>query len=150
MPTTYTNLLYHIVFSTKSRAPLIADEWKEEMYRYIGGIIRAEGGVPIEIGGINDHVHILAKLKPTVSVPELLNKIKSNSSKWASDHKMKMRKFGWQEGYAAFSVNESQVPRLVAYIRNQAEHHRKQTFQEELIEFLERHGVEYDPKYLWD
>ena len=150
MPTTYTNLLYHIVFSTKQRVPLISDEWKEELYRYIGSIIRAEGGVQIEIGGVNDHVHILVKLKPSVSVSEVLNKIKTNSSKWLNDHKMGMRKFGWQEGYAAFSVSESQVPKLVAYIRNQVEHHRNQAFQEELVELLNRHGVEYDPKYLWD
>ena len=150
MPTTYSNLLYHIVFSTKQRIPLIADDWKEELYRYIGGIIRAEGGVQIEIGGTNDHVHILAKFKPAISVSEMLNKIKANSSKWANDHKMKMRKFGWQEGYAAFSVSESQVPNLVMYVRNQEEHHRKQTYQEEFLALLERHGIEYDPKYLWD
>jgi REP element-mobilizing transposase RayT len=150
MPSTYTNLLYHIVFSTKERVPLIADDWQEELYRYIGGIIRAEGGVQLEIGGIDDHVHILAKFKPAISVSEMLNKIKANSSKWANDHKMKMRKFAWQEGYAAFSVSESQVPNLVTYIRNQAEHHRKQTFQEEFVALLKRHGIEYDPKYLWD
>jgi len=150
MPTTYSNLLYHIVFSTKQRLPLIDDNWQEELYRYIGGIIRAEGGVLLEIGGINDHVHILAKLKPAISVAEMLNKIKANSSKWANDHKMKMRKFGWQEGYSAFSVSESQIPRLAHYIQNQEEHHRKQSYQEELLALLERHGIEFDPKYLWD
>jgi REP element-mobilizing transposase RayT len=92
MPTTYSNLLYHIVFSTKQRLPLIAEDWKEELYRYIGSIIRAEGGVQLEIGGINDHIHILAKFKPAISVSEMLNKIKANSSKWANDHKMQMRK----------------------------------------------------------
>jgi REP element-mobilizing transposase RayT len=106
--------------------------------------------VQLEIGGIDDHVHILAKFKPAIAVSEMLNKIKANSSKWANDHKMKMRKFGWQEGYAAFSVSESQVQNLVHYIRNQAEHHRKQTYQEEFVALLERHGIEYDPKYLWD
>src|SRR5688572_19306787 len=108
MPTTYSNLIFHIVFSTKQRLPLIDDQRKEELYRYIGGIIRAEGGVLLEIGGINDHVHILAKFKPAISMAEMLNKIKANSSKWANDHKMKLRKFGWQEGYSAFSVSESQ------------------------------------------
>jgi putative transposase len=150
MPSTYSNLLYHVVFSTKERIPLIDDDWQEELYRYIGGIIRAEGGVQLEIGGIADHVHILAKFKPAIAVSEMLNKIKANSSKWANDHKMKMRRFGCQEGYAAFSVSESQVPNLVHYIRNQAEHHRKQTYQEEFVALLERHGIEYDPKYLWD
>lgn len=150
MPSTYTNLLYHIIFSTKNRTPLITDELKEELYKYIGGIVRAEGGIQIEIGGIEDHVHILAKIKPSISVSEMLNKIKANSSKWANDHKMKLRKFGWQEGYAAFSVSESQAPSVAEYIRNQEEQHRKQTFQEELIAMLKRHGIQYDPKYLWD
>ena len=150
MPSTFTNLLYHIIFSTKNRIPLITKNLKEELYKYIGGIIRAEGGVQIEIGGIEDHIHILAKFKPTHSVSEMLNKIKSNSSKWANDHKMKYRRFGWQDGYAAFTVSESQAPIVAEYIRNQEEHHRKQTFQEELVALLERHGIKYDPKYLWD
>jgi putative transposase len=150
MPSTYTNLLYHIVFSTKNRIPLIADDLREELYKYIGGIIRAEGGVQIEIGGTKDHVHILAKFKPAISISEMLNRIKANSSKWANDQKMEYHKFGWQEGYAAFSVSKSQAPAIAQYIRNQEEHHRKQTFQEELVALLERHGIKYDPKYLWD
>ncbi|MEX0612030.1 MAG: IS200/IS605 family transposase [Pirellulales bacterium] len=148
MPSTYTNLLYHIVFSTKQRIPLIINEFQEELYRYIGGIIRAEGGVLLEIGGTTDHVHILAKFKPATSVSEMLAKIKANSSKWVNDHKMKLRKFGWQEGYAAFTVSESQAPAVAVYIRNKDEHHRKQTYQEELLALLQRHGIEYDPRYL--
>jgi REP element-mobilizing transposase RayT len=150
VPSTYTNLLYHLVVSTKDRTPLITNELQEELYRYIGGIIRAEGGVQLEIGGIADHVHILAKIKPSIAVSDLLGKIKANSSKWANDHKMKMRKFGWQEGYAAFTVSESPVPAVRAYILTQAEHHREQTFQEEFVALLERHGIEYDPAYLWN
>jgi putative transposase len=150
MPSTYTNLLYHIVFSTKDRTPLINPEFQEELYRYIGGIIRAEGGVQLEIGGTTDHLHILAKFKPAVSVSDMLAKIKANSSKWVNDHKMKMRKFAWQEGYAAFTVSESQVPIVREYIRNQEEHHRKQTYQEEFIVLLDRHGIEFDPRYIWD
>ena len=150
MPSTYTNLLYHIVFSTKNRIPLIHQGFQEELYRYTGGIIRAEGGVQLEIGGMSDHIHILAKFKPAISVSDMLAKIKANSSKWVNDHKMKLRKFGWQEGYAAFSVSESQAPAVREYIQTQEEHHRKQTFQEEFIALLERHGIEYDPRYLWD
>jgi REP element-mobilizing transposase RayT len=150
MPSTYTNLLYHIVFSTKDRIPLITNDFQEELYRYIGGIVRAEGGIQLEIGGITDHVHILAKIKPAISVSEMLAKLKANSSKWANDHKMKFRKFGWQEGYAAFTVSESQVAVVREYIRNQQEHHRKQTYQEEFVALLERHGIEYDPRDLWD
>jgi putative transposase len=150
VPSTYTNLLYHLVFATKQRAPLINDDLEEELYRYIGGIIRAEGGVQLEIGGVADHVHILTKFRPSVSVSDMLAKIKANSSKWVNDHKMKMRKFAWQEGFAAFTVSESQAPAVVDYIRNQREHHRKQTYQEEFVALLVRHGIEYDPQYLWD
>jgi putative transposase len=150
VPAKYTNLLHHIVFSTKSRVPLITNELQEEMYRYIGGIIRAEGGVQIEIGGMPDHVHILAKIKPAIAVSDMLAKIKANSSKWVNDHEMKMRKFGWQEGFGAFTVSESQAPSLIEYIRNQKEHHRKQTYQDEFVVLLDRHGIEYDPRYLWD
>jgi putative transposase len=150
MPSTYTNLLYHIIFSTKNREPLIVDAWKEELYRYIGGIVRSEGGVSIEIGGMPDHVHILAKLKPAISVSDILKLIKANSSKWINDEKVRRRGFAWQGGYAAFSVSESQVEVVRRYIRSQEEHHRKQSYQDELIALLQRHGVEYDPRYLWD
>jgi putative transposase len=147
MPSTYTNLLYHIVFSTKDRAALITDSLKEELYKYIGGIIRDEGGVQLESGGIADHVHILAKFKASKSVSDMLRLIKSNSSKWANEGKSK-DPFAWQEGFAAFSVSESQVVAVRRYIRNQVQHHRGQTYQGELIDLLNRHGVEYDPQYL--
>jgi REP element-mobilizing transposase RayT len=150
MPSTHTNLLYHVVFSTKCRIPLITKNIQDELYRYIGGIIRAEGGVSLEIGGTKDHLHLLAKFKPATSVSEMLGRIKANSSKWANENKMKLRKFGWQEGYGAFSVSESQVPAVTNYIRDQEEHHRKQTFQEEYVVLLKKHGIEYDEKYLWD
>lgn len=149
MPSTYSNLLYHIVFSTKDRAPLISDEIKEELYRYMAGIAREEGGTLLEIGGIEDHVHLLAKFKPSIAVSDMLRLIKTNSSKWMHEEKGHPR-FGWQEGYAAFSVSESQVVAVRRYIRNQAVHHRRQSFQEEFVAMLERHGVEYDPRYLWD
>jgi putative transposase len=150
MPSTHTNLLYHVIFSTKCRIPLITNNLQDELYRYIGGIIRAEGGVSLEIGGISDHVHLLVKFKPAISVSEMLGRIKANSSKWANENKMKLRKFGWQEGYGAFSVSESQINPIVKYIRSQEVHHRKQTFQEEYVALLKKHGIEYDEKYLWD
>ena len=115
-----------------------------------GGIIRAEEGVQLEIGGVEDHVHILAQLKPTASVSGVLNKIKSNSSKWIHEQKPGHESFAWQTGFAAFSVSESQVERVRQYIRSQAEHHRVQSFQDELVEIFKRHGVEFDPRYVWD
>jgi putative transposase len=150
MPSTHTNLLYHIVFSTKCRLPLIAPNIQNELYRYIGGIIHNEDGVPLEISGTNDHIHLLAKIKPAISISEMLARIKSNSSKWVNETKMKLRKFGWQEGYGAFSVSESRIPSVAKYIRGQEEHHRKQSFQEEYIELLRRHRIKYDEQYLWD
>jgi putative transposase len=149
MPSTYSNLLYHIVFSTKDRERLITEEFKEELYRYMAGITREEGGTLLEIGGIEDHVHLLAKFKPSIAASDMLRLIKTNSSKWMREVKGHAR-FGWQEGYAAFSVSESLVVAVRRYIRNQAMHHRRQSFQEEFVAMLERHGVEYDPRYLWD
>lgn len=150
MPSTYTNLIYHIVFSTKQRLPLISADLQDELYRYIGGIIRGEGGTLLEIGGTADHIHILAKLKPSKSISEMLNRIKANSSKWANEEKMEIRKFGWQEGYSAFTVSESKVHAVKEYIRNQEQHHRQQDYKQEIEALLERHGVNYDEQYLWD
>lgn len=148
MPNTYTNLLYHIVFSTKDRKPLVTENLKEELYKYTSGIIREEGGVNLEIGGVEDHIHLLSKFKASVSVSDMLRLIKANSSKWANERIN--GEFAWQEGYAAFSVSESQVVPVRRCIRNQAQHHRRQSYQEEFVELLDRHGVEYDSRYLWD
>ena len=150
MSGTYTNLLYHIVFSTKQRIPLITDSIREELYRYIGGIIRGEGGILLEIGGTADHVHLLAKLKPAVAISDILRVVKANSSKWANERKRRLRKFGWQDGYAAFSVSQSQVSRVRRYIATQEDHHRQRSFKDELISLLDRHHVEYDERHLWD
>ena len=150
MSGTYTNLLYHLVFSTKNRIPLVTAGIREDLYSYIGGIIRGERGTLLEIGGMPDHVHLLVKLRPTISMSEMLNRIKAKSSKWVNEERAKLRKFGWQEGYAAFSVSESQVRRVRAYTRNQDSHHRRQSFQDEFRALLDKHGIEYEERYLWD
>jgi putative transposase len=150
MAGTYTNLLYHLVFSTKNRIPLIARELQPDLYAYMGGIVRGEGGVLLEVGGVPDHLHLLVKFKPTKSVSEMLNRIKAKSSLWVNQEKLKLRKFGWQDGYAAFSVSESQVDPVRKYIRDQEVHHRKLTFEEEVRSLLEKHGVEFDERYLLD
>ena len=150
MAGTYTNLLYHIVFSTKKRIPLISDNLQQDLYSYLGGIIRGEGGILLEIGGMADHLHLIAKLKPTKTVSEMLNRIKAKSSKWVNEEKLKMRKFGWQDGYAAFSASQSQVASARRYIRNQGIHHLRQSFQDEFKALPERHVVEYDERFLWD
>jgi len=116
------------------------------LYDYLGGTIRGLKGICLEIGGVEDHVHILVKLPPTIAISNFLEKLKSNSSKWA---KSARRDFGWQGGYAAFTVSESQVDRVRHYIQTQAEHHRKATFEEEMIALLRAHGLPYDPNHLW-
>jgi putative transposase len=150
MAATLTNLIYHVVFSTKLRVPLIAESLEAELYRYMGGIIRGEGGILLEIGGVPDHVHLLVKFKPTVAVADMLRVLKANSSKWINEEKWRLQKFGWQDGYAAFTVSQSQVSHVCRYIRNQKHHHHKADFQSELKALLKRHGVEYDERYVWD
>jgi putative transposase len=142
MAHSYTNLLYHIVYGTKERRPLIDDEFQPRLYEYLGGTIRGLKSTALEIGGVEDHVHILAKVSPTIAISDFLEKLKANSSKWA---KSVRRGFGWQDGYSAFTVSESQVERVRAYIRNQREHHKKTSFRDELIALLKAHGVQYDP-----
>jgi REP element-mobilizing transposase RayT len=148
MSDTYTHLLYHIVFSTKHRAPIITDRIRERLYEYIGGIIRAEGGSLLEIGGMEDHVHLLARLKPTLAIAEAARLIKANSSKWLNESVVS-DSFRWQAGYGAFTVGKSMVTDVSRYIRNQADHYRKRTFQEELIELLQLNGIDYDKDRIW-
>src|SRR2546429_4406540 len=143
----YTNLLYHIVYATRERAPLITNILRPRLHEYLGGIVRGLGGVAIEINGVADHVHILAKVRPTISVSEFLSKLKSGSSGWAK--RQTAGRFGWQARFGAFTVSESQVERVRRYIRNQEEHHRKQSFEEEFKLLLEVHGVDFDAAHLW-
>jgi len=150
MASTLTNLLYHIVFSTKNREPIITAPIRENLYRYIGGIIRGEGGVLLEIGGMPDHVHLVVRFKSEPSVATMIKIIKSKSSKWLNEQPKRPGRFEWQRGYAAFTVSVSQLPNVRAYVRNQEQHHRRKTFQEELRALLDRHGVAYEEQYLWD
>jgi len=150
MPSTFTNLLYRIIFSTKERRPFMNPELREELHLYIGGIIRDAGGEPIEIVGVADHVHILAKLPASIAVADALRLIKSNSSKWAGERPDLVRAFAWQTGYAAFTVSKSQADPVRKYIQNQERHHRRKTFKEELMDLLKKNAIEYDERYLWD
>jgi REP element-mobilizing transposase RayT len=139
-----------VVFSTKGREPIISEEYRERLYSYIGGIIRNEGAEPLAIGGIADHVHLAIKIRSTHCLSDLVRMIKANSSKWINESNLSKCKFAWQNGYGGFSVSASQIEKVRNYIENQAEHHRTKTFKEELIEILEKHGVDFEPKYLWD
>jgi REP element-mobilizing transposase RayT len=130
------------VYGTKERRRLIDDEFQPRLYDYVGGTIRGLKSASLEIGGAEDHVHILAKLPPTIAVSDFLEKLKANTSKWS---KSVRRGFGWQEGYSAFTVSQSQVERVRHYIQNQREHHARSSFRDELIALMEAHGVKYDP-----
>ena len=147
---TFTKLLFHIVFSTTYRKPIIESVWQDQLYGYVGGIIREHKGTLLSMGGVSDHVHLLAKLSPTIAISDMLRLIKSNSSKMVNDEIRPRIRFEWQLGYAAFSVSESQFDRVRTYIDNQEEHHRKKTFEDEFIELLKRHNVTYDLRYVFE
>jgi len=144
----HTKLACHIVFATKERAPMLTNELRPDMHKFIGGIIRNIKGMPIEIGGVADHVHVLAGVPPTLSVAQFIGKIKANSSRWAGIRTN--GRFAWQVRYAAFSVSESDVESLRHYIRNQEEHHKTVSFKEEYIALLRLHNIEFDEEHLWN
>ena len=150
MPNTYTNLLFHVVYSTKCRKQLIGDDLKDALYGYIGGIIRDERGILLSAGGMPDHVHLVARFSPTIALATMLRLIKTNSSKWINEHGNVRARFEWQSGYGAFSVSESQLDRVRSYVRNQQEHHAHQTFREEYLDLLRRHNIEFDERYVFD
>jgi len=148
MARTYTKLIYHIVFSTKERIPLITTEIRDRLYEYLGGVIRGEKGSLMEIGGMPDHVHILARFGAAIAVSEMLKRIKGSSSHWLSQATGTW--FAWQNGYGAFSVSESQVAAVRKYIQQQEEHHKRISFKDELISLLRKHRIEFDESDLFD
>jgi putative transposase len=148
MSSTHLSLHYHLVFSTKDHAPLMAKEWRPRLHAYMGGILRNINAVPEMIGGVEDHVHLLAGLPATECLSDVMRDLKSNSSRWVREE-MKVAHFAWQEGYGAFTVSASQREAVRHYIEGQEEHHRTRTFKEEYLDFLEKSGVKYDPRYLW-
>ena len=140
----------HITFSTKHRAELIHPPVQDELYRYIGGICKEMECPPIKIGGYTDHIHILCMLSKKIALMKLLEEVKSHSSKWMKTKGSDLKNFYWQNGYGAFSVNPSDLDRVIAYIENQEVHHRKKTFQDEYKTFLKKYKMEYDERYIWD
>lgn len=150
MAHTYTSLLSHIIFSTKDRLPMLDAELQARLFPYMGGIIRELGGVALSINGPTDHVHILVSLSPTIALSNFVGKVKANSSGWVHKTFPTQREFKWQVGYGAFSVSVSQRPKVLTYIADQEEHHRKVSFEEEFIGFLKKHGIAYDERYVFD
>ncbi len=150
MANTYTQLYAHVVFAVKGRANLISKTWKEELYKYITGIITNKNQKLMIINGMPDHVHILIGLKPDCNLSDLVRDIKANSSKWINENKYVIGKFEWQTGFGAFSASQSQIQKVVQYILKQEEHHRKKTFREEYIDFLNAYGVEFNQEYIFE
>jgi REP element-mobilizing transposase RayT len=150
MPGTYSQILLHVVFSTKHRQAWIAPEIAERLYPYIGGIVRAENGVLYDISGIEDHVHLYLRWRPDESVSNLMRTLKSHSSKWIHDTFPALASFAWQEGYSVFSVSKSQEQAVKNYIAQQAEHHKKEDFKSELLRLLRAHGVELDERFVFE
>ena len=149
MSHSYVSNLMHCTFSTKDRYPAIDSELESRLWPYLGGIAKENRMKALAIGGTTDHLHALLSLPGMMSFAKAVQLIKGGSSKWINDTFPGTKKFEWQEGYGAFSVSASQVPKTIAYINNQKEHHRKKTFQEEFLELLTKHGIEYDQRYVF-
>jgi len=146
----YVSSYFHCVFSTKERRPLITPSLRERLWPFLGGIARQNQMKAVEIGGVADHVHILLSLPATFSVAKAMQLIKGGSTKWVHETFPEHHLFAWQEKYGAFSASVSQLDKIAQYIQGQEEHHRKMTFQEEFLAFLEKHDIEYDGRYLWE
>ena len=149
MSHSYVSNLMHCTFSTKDRYPAIDSELESRLWPYLGGIARENRMKALAIGGTADHVHALLSLPGMMSFAKAVQLIKGGSSKWIHDNFSNQKKFAWQEGYGAFSVSASQVPKTIAYINNQKEHHRKKSFHEEFLELLNKHGIEFDSRYVF-
>ncbi len=150
MPQSFACLPIHLVFSTKNREPLIHPTMADRLHGYIGGVLRGDGNVLMLAGGMPDHVHLLVSLSRQSAVADVVRGIKSVSSGWVHSTYSKLAGFAWQAGYGAFAVSYSNIEGVTRYIRTQAEHHRVRSFKEEYRAFLDRHGIEYDERYVWD
>jgi putative transposase len=149
MPHSFTNLLTHVIFSTKDRLPFIDAGLRPPLLAYMGGIVREMHGTALIINGTADHVHLLVGLPPTLALSDGMRILKTNSSRWVHEKYSSHYAFGWQAGFGGFSVSQSNVAAVSEYIAHQEEHHRKVSFKEEFLTFLKRHGIEYDERYIW-
>jgi len=136
----------HIIYSTKNRQPFIRQEHEVELYKYLGGVCKAHDCTPIQVGGHLDHVHILCLLSKRMTIADLLEEVKTDSSKWMKKRAAELKNFYWQDGYGAFSVNPREVDMVTEYIQNQREHHSTKTFKDEYLAFLKKYKVEYDER----
>lgn len=149
MANTYTQLYFHIVFAVKGRQNHISKKWKDELYKYITGIVTNRNHKMMIINGMPDHIHILVSTKPNSNLSDLVRDIKANASKWINEKKFINGKFEWQTGFGAFTIGQSQIPKILNYIKAQEEHHKKKSFREEYIDFLNAYEVDYKNEYLF-
>ncbi|NBC26633.1 MAG: IS200/IS605 family transposase [Bacteroidetes bacterium] len=150
MPNTYSKLCTQIIFAVKGRSNFLQSEWREEIYKYISGIVDGKSQKLYAIGGMPDHIHLLIGYNPTVTISDLVRDIKSNSSAFVNRKIFKDTKFQWQSGFGAFSYGQSQISDVIRYIENQEDHHKHRTFKEEYIQFLNRYQIEYNIDYLFE
>ncbi len=150
MAGTYTQIYIQIIFAVKGRENLLLKQWREELHKYIAGIVRNKGQKPIIIGGVSDHIHAFIGLRPAMSISDLARDIKNNSSKFINDQKLVKGRFSWQEGFGAFSYANSQIETVYNYILNQESHHQKKTFRCEYQDLLKEFEIEYEERYLFD
>ena len=149
MANTYTQIHIQAVFTVSNRACIIKKTWKDELYQYITGIIQNHGHKVLAINGMPDHIHILFGMRPTQSLSDLMQDVKGDSSKWINQKRLVLGRFSWQEGYGGFSYGKSQIDNVIDYIKTQEIHHRKKTFIEEYLEFLEKFEIPYDERFVF-
>ncbi|MDD8018045.1 MAG: IS200/IS605 family transposase [Bacteroidota bacterium] len=150
MAGTYSQIYIHIVFAVQGRQNLIQKEWKDDLHKYIAGIIKGKDQKPIIVNGLPDHIHAFVGLKPAMRISDLARDIKNNSSKFINEHHLVKGKFCWQEGYGAFSYGQSQIETVYNYIMNQEKHHKKKSFKDEYLILLQKFNINYDERYLFD
>jgi len=150
MPQSLSNVLIHLIWSTKDRRPWLLADLRTKTHAFLAGTVRQCGCEAFRVGGVADHVHLATRLSRTQSVADLVKEVKTASSKWLKSEGTKFSEFSWQQGYGAFSIGMSQKDALLQYIDEQEEHHRSQSFQDEYRQFLEKYAIEYDERYVWD
>jgi len=150
MANTYSQIYIHIIFSVLARNKLIKDHFREELHKYIAGIIKRRRQKLLAVNSVSDHIHILCNTQPDFNISDLVRDIKTNSTMFINDKKWLNTKFNWQRGFGAFSYSQSQVNGVIQYIHNQEEHHGEKAFRTEYLDFLNKFQVDYDPKYVFD
>ena len=150
MAGTFSQIYIQVVFAVQGRQNLLQREWRQEVFKYMAGIIKNKGQKPIIINGVEDHVHVFLGLKPAMALSDLVRDIKNNSSNFINEHSWIKGKFNWQNGYGAFSYSHSQMDAVYNYIQNQEEHHKQLSFKDEYLDFLKKFEIEHDAKYLFE